>query len=195
MSSPHTAAGDGAPRRSDRTRAAILDAARERFATQGYERTTIRAVAADARIDPSMVMRYFGSKERLFEAALAVDLRLPDLSGTGRDELAAVLVGLFLDRWEAGPTHDTLLMLLRSAVTNERAAERLRAVFAAQVVPALTAVLGPEEGVRRAALLAGHLLGLAVTRYLVRLPEVAALSRDEVVAALTPALRATLEAD
>ena len=65
--------------KADQTKAVILAAARERFAESGYEAATIRAIAADANIDPSMVMRYFGSKERLFEAALAIDLRLPDL--------------------------------------------------------------------------------------------------------------------
>ncbi|MFC7615369.1 TetR/AcrR family transcriptional regulator [Actinokineospora soli] len=57
------------PRRSDATKAAILTAARERFATDGYERATIRSIAADANIDPSMVMRYYGNKEKLFAAA------------------------------------------------------------------------------------------------------------------------------
>ncbi|MFZ0875271.1 MAG: TetR family transcriptional regulator, partial [Pseudonocardiaceae bacterium] len=63
------------PRRSDATRAAILAAARERFAADGYERATIRAIAADASIDPTMVMRYYGNKEGLFAAASEVDLR------------------------------------------------------------------------------------------------------------------------
>ena len=56
-------------KKSDRTRAAILAAARERFAQDGYERATIRAIAADAAIDPAMVMRYYGNKEKLFAAA------------------------------------------------------------------------------------------------------------------------------
>ncbi|MFD6811748.1 helix-turn-helix domain-containing protein, partial [Streptomyces anthocyanicus] len=64
-------------RRSDTTRAAILEAARERFAADGYERATIRAIARDAGIDPSLVMRYFGNKEGLFAAASEIDLALP----------------------------------------------------------------------------------------------------------------------
>jgi len=67
-----------AEKKSDRTRAAILAAARERFGTDGYERATIRAIAADAAIDPAMVMRYYGSKEKLFAAAAEFDVRLPD---------------------------------------------------------------------------------------------------------------------
>ncbi|MFJ1569599.1 TetR/AcrR family transcriptional regulator [Streptomyces erythrochromogenes] len=179
-------------RSSDRTRAVILRAARERFAAQGYERTTIRAVAAAAEIDPSMVMRYFGSKEQLFDAALAVDLRLPDLGAVPAGELPAALVRHFVERWEGDPADDALLVLLRSAVTNEQAADRMREVFAAQVAPALAAALGPERAARAAGLVSSQLLGLALTRYLLRLPAVTALSRDDLVAGLAPALAATL---
>jgi AcrR family transcriptional regulator len=73
-------------RRSDQTKARILKAARRLFSAEGYERSTIRAVAADADIDPSMVMRYFTSKEGLFAAAASFDLDLPDLTGVPRSE-------------------------------------------------------------------------------------------------------------
>jgi AcrR family transcriptional regulator len=183
----------GTDRRSDRTRAAILTAARDRFASHGYERTTIRAVAGDAGIDPSMVMRYFGSKERLFDAALAIDLRLPDLAAVPRRDLAPALVRHFLSLWEGAPADDVLLVLLRSAVTNERAAQRVREIFAAQVAPALAPVIGAEPAAARAALVTTQLLGLALTRYLLRLPAVTALDGEEITAVLAPALRAVLE--
>src|SRR5215217_9333010 len=99
-------------RRSDATRAAILAAARERFSSDGYERATIRAIAADARIDPSMVMRYYGNKEKLFAAAAEFDLRLPDLTAVPRETLGARLAGHLVDRWEKD---DTLMALLRAA--------------------------------------------------------------------------------
>ncbi|MGR4883441.1 TetR family transcriptional regulator [Streptomyces sp. LARHCF249] len=181
-------------RSSDHTRAAILHAARDRFAAQGYERTTIRAVAADAEIDPSMVMRYFGSKERLFDAALAVDLRLPDLAALPAAELPSALVRHFVARWEGEPGDDALLVLLRSAVTNDRAAARMRDVFATQVAPALAAALGPERAARVAGLVSAQLLGLALTRYLLRLPAVTSLTPDELVTGLAPALAATVSA-
>ncbi len=189
MSDPREPATE---RRSDRTRAAILRAARQSFTAQGYERTTIRAVAADADIDPSMVIRYFGTKERLFDAALTVDLRLPDLGGTALGDVPAVLVRHFLNRWEGDPSDDALLMVLRSAVTNDRAAQRAREIFGGQVAPALAAVIGPEAAERRAGLVSSQLLGLAVTRYLLRLPAVTALTPDEIVAMLAPAIRETL---
>ncbi|RDD87100.1 TetR family transcriptional regulator [Streptomyces parvulus] len=179
-------------RRSDRTKAAILRAARERFAAQGYERTTIRAVAADAAIDPSMVMRYFGNKSQLFDATLAIDLRLPDLADVPADNLAQTLVRHFLERWEGDPADDALLVLMRSAVTNEQAAARMHEIFAAQIAPALTAALGPERAARRAGLVSAQLLGLGLTRYLLRLPAVTALTPDEIEDALAPALQAVL---
>ncbi|MFJ5277839.1 TetR family transcriptional regulator [Streptomyces parvulus] len=182
----------GSERRSDRTKAAILRAARERFAAQGYERTTIRAVAADAAIDPSMVMRYFGNKSQLFDATLAIDLRLPDLADVPADNLAQTLVRHFLERWEGDPADDALLVLMRSAVTNEQAAARMHEIFAAQIAPALTAALGPERAARRAGLVSAQLLGLGLTRYLLRLPAVTALTPDEIEDALAPALQAVL---
>ena len=184
----------GVERRSDRTRAAILRAARDTFAAHGYERTTIRAVASVAGIDPAMVMRYFGSKAQLFEAALDIDLRLPDLTDVPSDELPRVLVRLFLDRWERDPADDALLVLLRSAVTNPQAAARMHEIFAAQVAPALVQALGRRVAARRAGLVSAQLLGLALTRYLLRMPAVTALTADEVEEVLTPAIRATLEA-
>src|SRR5687768_13126754 len=100
--------------RSEATKAAILAAARARFAAGGYERATIRSIAADANIDPALVMRYFCSKEGLFAAAAEYDLQLPDLAAVPRAALGGVLVGHLLDRWEAD---DTFMALLRASAT------------------------------------------------------------------------------
>jgi AcrR family transcriptional regulator len=179
--------------RSDRTKAAILTAARARFAAHGYERTTIRGVAEDARIDPSMVMRYYGNKAQLFDAALAIDLRMPDLSNVSADDLPRTLVRHFLTRWEGDPADDALLVLTRSAVTNEHAAARMHDVFTTQVAPALAAAVGPEVAAHSAGLVAAQLLGLALTRYLLRLPAVTALTPDQIERSLAPAIAATLK--
>ncbi|MEU9718476.1 hypothetical protein [Streptomyces sp. NPDC047976] len=123
-----------------------------------------------------------------------MDLRLPDLAAVPAGGLPAALVRHFVERWEGDPADDALLVLLRSAVTNERAAARMREVFAAQVAPALAAALGPERAARAAGLVAAQLLGLGLSRYLLRLPGVADLTPAEVVEGLTPALAATLAA-
>jgi AcrR family transcriptional regulator len=177
-------------RRSDATRATILAAARERFAADGYERATIRAIAADAKIDPSMVMRYYGNKEKLFAAAAAFELELPDLSTVPRERLGTTLTRHLVDRWERD---DTLMALLRVAITNDTAAERMREIFGAQVAPFVAGVTpDPAEVPVRAGLLATQALGLALCRYALKLPPVVAMSRDELVAWIGPAIQHTL---
>jgi AcrR family transcriptional regulator len=174
-------------RRSDRTRAAILTAARERFAADGYAKATIRAIAAQAGIDPSMVMRYYGSKEKLLAAAADFALDLPDLTAIPAAEWGDRLARHILRRWERD---DTLVALLRVAATQEAAAERARSIFASQVEP-LIASIEPDPAVAatRAGLLGTQMLGLAFTRYVLELPPVVALSADEIAAWLAPVLQ------
>jgi AcrR family transcriptional regulator len=175
------------PRRSDATRAAILTAARERFAADGYDRATIRTIAAAADIDPSMVMRYFGSKEGLFAAAAEFELGLPDLADMPPHDVGAWAVAYFLDRWE---DDDTLQALLRAGVTNEAAAERLRGIFSDQIASAVARVAPPGiDPVVRAGLVSSQMLGVALTRYVLRLPPVATMGRDELVRWLGPTLQ------
>ncbi|QIS18009.1 TetR/AcrR family transcriptional regulator [Nocardia terpenica] len=180
---------DPAPRRSDATRAAILSAARRRFAEDGFRKATIRAIAADADIDPSMVMRYYGSKEGLFDAALDVDLALPDFGATHPDSMGAAIARRFLELWETPPTEGTLLTLLRSSVADEAVAQRFRRIFAEQLMPTVLRVGDPADAPRRAGLIATQVLGLALCRYALRLPPVAALTHDQIVADIGPTLQ------
>jgi AcrR family transcriptional regulator len=182
-------AGRGGPR-SEPTRRAILAAARARFAADGYERATIRAIAADAGVDPSMVMRYYGSKEQLFAAAAELDLRLPDLSSVPRDQLGLALARHFMSLWEsAAGNEDALMFLFRSALTNEAAADRLRRqVFRDQVTRHITGV-APDHAERRAGLIATQLLGVALCRYILRLRPVVEASPDTLIADLAPTLQ------
>ncbi|MBG6139681.1 TetR/AcrR family transcriptional regulator [Longispora fulva] len=173
---------DQPARRSDRTRAAILTAARERFAADGYEKATIRSIAADADIDPAMVMRYYGNKEGLFAAAAQLDLRLPDLRALDRPEIGATLAGHLFDRWEHD---DALVAMLRAGVTNPEVLDRLREIFASQVGSAVAAVC-PDDAPTRAGLVATQALGLALCRYVLKLPPVVALTREAAVTWLGP---------
>jgi AcrR family transcriptional regulator len=170
------------PRRSDATRARILRSARAEFAAGGYDRATIRGIAAGADIDPSLVMRYFGSKADLFDAIVEIDLRLPDLTKVPRRRLGETLVGHFLTRWEGDPADDALLTLLRSAATDENAANRMRGIFRHQLVAALVDIVSdPAEAATRAGLIATQMLGLALCRHIVRLPPVVALEKATII--------------
>ncbi|WP_373296308.1 MULTISPECIES: TetR/AcrR family transcriptional regulator [Streptomyces] len=192
MSSP-TPPVAPAPRRSDATRNAILTAARERFAADGYERATIRAIARDAGIDPSMVMRYYGSKEGLFAAVLDVDLRLPGMQGVDPREVGEVLVSHFLDLWEEN--REVLTAMVRVGTTNQTGAEGVRRIFRDQIVPLARQVCpDPEQAATRAALTASQIMGMALTRYVLRLPPTVALSREEIVKWLGPTVQRYLTA-
>jgi AcrR family transcriptional regulator len=172
--------------RSDQTRAAILAAARRRFAADGFERTTIRAIAADAEIDPSMVMRYYGSKDGLFAAAADLDLHLPDLATVPREQLGETLARHWVELWEGDLADELLIVLLRSAITNENAAEQLRTVFGAQVATAMAAVVDdPAEAPIRAGLVSTQMLGLALCRHILRLPPVVALDAEMLIASIS----------
>jgi AcrR family transcriptional regulator len=188
--------GAGHPVGPDDVAGADPPAARERFAADGYERATIRAIAADAEIDPAMVMRYFGSKDKLFAAAAEFDLRLPDLAAVPRARLGQALIEHFMRRWEGD---EALVALLRAAVTNEAAAERMRAIFADQLIAAVAALLPAgtpaDEAARRAGLVATQSLGMALCRYVLRLPPVAAMDRAAVVAWLGPTVQRYLTAE
>ncbi|MFF0494701.1 TetR family transcriptional regulator [Nocardia sp. NPDC004068] len=177
------------PRRSDATRAAILDAARKRFAEDGFRKATIRAIAADAGIDPSMVMRYYGNKEGLFSAALDVELELPDLAAVDPESFGDVLVRRFLELWEESPGNEILLTLLRSAVTDEAVVERIRQMFVGQVMPVVLRVSDPADAPRRAGLIVTQILGLALCRYVLRLPPVVALTPERIRADIGPTIQ------
>src|SRR6266566_1528937 len=166
------AAERGAVRQKGKTKGRILAAARKHFAASGYERATIRAIAAAVGVDPALVMRYFGNKEKLFAAAAEFDLRLPDLTAVPRGTVGSVLVGHFLDRWESD---DSLQALLRAAVSHRVAVARLRAIFATAAT--------------RVGLVATQMLGMALCRYVLRLPPVMALDRAAVIEWLGPTIQ------
>jgi AcrR family transcriptional regulator len=173
-------------RKSDRTRAAILDAAQKLFAQHGHDRTTVRDIAATASIDPALVIRYFGSKDELFVRAAAFDLRMPDLSKVKRSQIGDTLIRRFL---ELGEGFTGMTVLLRSAASNDYAASRVRELFAAQVLPAFARVGSRADAAERAGLVASQLLGLALCRYILKIPPVAEMSAEQIVKHIGPTIQ------
>ena len=186
-SQPGPALGTGGPR-SEGTRRAILGAARATFAARGYEQTTIRAVAAQAGVDASMVMRYFGSKAGLFTAAVTMDLDIPDLRSVPTSGRGELLVRLFVTRWEHPVHGDEMIAMLRAGVTSEIVAEQFQSVLG-QLVTEPIAVLGDERAAERGTLIAAQLLGLGLCRYILRFEPLASMSADAVVAAVGPSVQ------
>jgi AcrR family transcriptional regulator len=168
-------------RKSDRTRAAILAAAESLFAANGFERTTVRDIAERAAIDPAMVIRYFGSKDELFAQATVFDLKLPDLSNIDRESIGETLVRHFLNLWEGDQSNGGLPVLLRSAASHAYATSKLQELFMAQVLPAVARGGSRATAADRAGLVASQLLGVALCRYVLKLPPVVAMSQSTLV--------------
>jgi AcrR family transcriptional regulator len=179
--------GAGGPR-SEPTRRTILEVARHAFATRGYEQTTIRAVATQAGIDPSMVMRYFGSKAGLFAAASTTHLQVPDLRPVPHAERGEFMVRHFVESWERSPGDDTLVLLLRTAVTNDGVADQLQAQFENLIIGPV-AELGVDQPERRGSLIGTQLLGLTLCRYVLRLQPIASAAADDVINDIAPTVQ------
>jgi AcrR family transcriptional regulator len=163
------------------------------FAAHGYGGTTIRAVAAQADVDASMVMRYFQSKAGLFTAAITMDLQVPDLRSVPASGQGELLVRYFINRWEDPATDDEMIALIRTAATSETVAEKLQTVVS-QLVTQPIADLGVEQAAERGTFIVAQLLGLALCRYILRMEPLASLPPDAVVAALTPSVQQYLTA-
>ncbi len=173
-------------RSSDQTKAVILAAARERFGRAGFQGATIRAIAADAGVDPAMVMRYYGSKDKLFAAAAEFDLRFPEFAATDRTQVGRSVVRHFLERWEGD---EALVILLRSSATNGEAAQRMHEIFGSQLQPLVATLAPAEDAGVRAGLIATQILGMALCRFVLRLPPVVEMTRDEIVEWLGPTIQ------
>ena len=168
------------PKKSDLARDRILVAARKLFADEGYEGTTIRAIAAEAAINPSMVIRYFGSKEGLFAAVTTLDFKAAKLAAVVRAELGEALVSHVLDLWDNPKDGAALAAMMRASITNELARERVVAQFSGQLVQIFQSI-GPDVA-PAAPYIATQILGLTMARYIWRIPAVTALSKAQVVA-------------
>jgi AcrR family transcriptional regulator len=184
---PADVPGAGGPR-SEGTRRAILGAARAAFAAQGFEQTTIRAVAAGAGVDASMVMRYFGSKAGLFTAAATLDVEIPDLRSAPAEQRGELLARQFIARWEDSATDEQLIGVLRTAVTSDAVAARFQTAISMLITEPIAA-LGGDHAAERGGYIAAQLLGLALCRYILRIEPLASLRADEVVAAVAPSIQ------
>ena len=187
----------GRPSRPSNTRGRILEAARSRFETDGYTRTSLRSIAREADVDHALITYYFGSKEGLFRAVA----RLVLSSAQGFDTVAArvapeylaeALLRAALSLWDRPEYRTGLVRLFAGALASESALRVLREYLHSEVVTHLTDhIKGPDAG-RRAGAAATIISGLFLTRHLLQLEPVASLPADEIIAQLAPALRTAL---
>ena len=183
------------------SRDTVLSAAKQRFATEGYEKTTLRAIAQDAHVDPSMVLYLFGSKEELFRESLRLiidpEVLVAALTGAADDDpdIGTRMVRTYLRIWETPDTAASMRAMLQSATSNSDAQDAFRGFMQSYVLTAVSGVLGGGDEARlRAMLAAGTLVGTAMLRYIIQVPPLATLSADEVVKLIAPTVTRYLAA-
>ncbi|GAA2517023.1 TetR family transcriptional regulator [Pilimelia columellifera] len=183
------------------TRGAILTAARTAFAGRGYDRASIRGIAAEAGVDPALVHHYFGTKDQLFLATLDLPINpaelIPAAVAGGIDGAGRRLVALALSVWDS-PAGAAGAALLRSAMSSEWSARLLREFLVTQVLRRVFAQLGITDDPQselRAALVASQLAGLVMTRYLLRFEPLASADPSVIAAAVGPTIQRYLTDD
>lgn len=167
----------------------ILAEARKLFAESGYDRTTIRAVAAAANVDPALVMHYYGTKERLF--AQVTQAETPPLPGGTAEQVAEQL----LDRLRQSLTDEPIgsLAVLRSMLTHPEAAHEFQDASRAYK-DRISAAIPDDEADLRAAVLSAVLIGVVLGRHLIKLDQLADADPQRIVDILRPCVRSLTKA-
>jgi AcrR family transcriptional regulator len=180
-------------------REAILAAARQRFAERGFAGATLRAIAAEAGVDPALLLHYFGSKRGLFTAASQMPISGADivarLAGGGPVGAGERLLRFLLAVWGNEGSRDMLLGLIRAAVEDEPAAEMLRTRLGSQLIGPFAGALVAGEAELRVSLVASQMIGLALARYVIQIEPLASLPADDLVAAVAPTIQRYLTGD
>lgn len=175
------------------TREAIFDAARNRFAAHGYDRTTIRAIAADAGVDPALIMHFFGSKEQLFIAVMELPFDsaevLPRILAGDRATVGHRLAEFLVATFEDPGARMVLTGMVRSAASEPGAARMLRDLVSREILWPLAQDLGVDEPELRGTLVGSQIVGLIMARYVVAVEPLASAEPDRLIEAVGPNLQ------
>jgi len=186
MSGRRSGAHDPEGRRRD-----VLAAARRLFASKGYAQTSVRAIAAEAAVNPALVVTYFGGKEALFLEVVGPFTISQDAVG-GIDGMGARLARMYVDRWENMSEDDPWPALARSAVSHEGSARLLRSALEQQYAPLREALGDSGEGRTRAAMVRCLIAGMIMERYIYALEPARSVPTATFEAALANALQHAL---
>jgi len=159
----------------------ILDAARASFAEHGFERATIRAIAAAAQVDPALVMQYFGSKQALFKQASRIT---PSESLDGGPEQVTELLLSTLGL-KIGELPAASLAMMRSMLTHPEAGEAARATLDRQIEQ-ISAAIPAEDARVRAALIMATMVGVTISHQLLGLDALRDASPEQIASLLRP---------
>jgi AcrR family transcriptional regulator len=193
VAAARTKRGPGRRPGSPDTRGEILEAARREFGAQGYDRTSMRAVARAAGVDPALVHHYFAGKEDLLLAAMEVpfDPRtlLASVLEGPRDQTGERLVRAVLGEWDDPERQPRLLAVIRTAIASEASSHLLRDGFLRLILDQIASIPDVDDASRRGNLVASQIVGLIMARYVVGIEPLASMPADEVAASIGPTLQ------
>ncbi|HEY1093877.1 MAG TPA: TetR family transcriptional regulator [Glycomyces sp.] len=176
------------------TRAEILAAARRLFAEGSFEAVSMRRIATEAGVDPSLIHHYFGSKDDLFLAAIELPMDpAPEVAAVlkagGVEGAGGRLMAAFVAIWD-GPHQDKLLAVVRTSLSKPAMSFVLRQLFEHRIVKTVEDVLGDQVDriPVRASFIASQVFGLVVARYILKLEPVASLSPSELAETIGPTI-------
>jgi AcrR family transcriptional regulator len=190
--------GPGRRTGSPDTRSEILEAARRVFSEVGFDRATIRGIAREAAVDPALIHHYFGTKDKLFAAS--IDLPMPAADAVrrvfaeDRERAGRRLAETFFSVWDQEQVRATLLGILRSAMGGEdRAVEAFRQFLTSALLDQIAPKIPGERPRLRALLMASQLVGVAMTRYVMKLEPIASAPISEIIDLVAPRLQSYVE--
>lgn len=176
------------------TKAEILAAARRLFAEEGFESVSMRRIASEAGVDPSLIHHYFGSKDDLFMAAIELPMDpAPEiaavLKGGEIENAGERLVHAFVTIWD-GPHQEKLLAVVRTSLSKPSMSFVLRQLFEHRVVKTVESSIGDkvDHVPVRANFIASQVFGLVVTRYILKLEPLASLNEAQLAETIGPTL-------
>jgi AcrR family transcriptional regulator len=175
------------------TREAILAAAGQQFAEHGYDRASLRGIAAEAGVDQKLIAHFFGSKQQLFIAAVGLPLNpaevLPAILAGDPDTIGERLARLLVDVLERPQLHQRLTGVVRATASEPQVARMLREFLTRELLGPAAELLGGDDGPFRANLVGSQLVGLLMTRYVIAIEPLASMPPDLVAAAVAPTLQ------
>ncbi|MEV0586867.1 TetR family transcriptional regulator [Nonomuraea sp. NPDC050310] len=192
---------EGAARRPGRrpgsvdTRGEILSAARRVFAEKGFDKATVRGIAREAAVDPALVHHYFASKEGIFAAAMQLPISpedvVPHVLEGPREEMGERLVRLILGITSDPERRQSVIALLRSAVTNDQAMGMIREFMTNALLFRVADTLGVPRLRMEAAF--AQMFGLVMGRYVLCLEPLASADVEELVELVAPTIQRYLD--
>ena len=179
------------------TRQEVLAAARQAFAVRGYDGATVRGVAKAAGVDPALIYHYFGSKQQLFVAAMEIPYHwqriLPTVLDGPPETLGVRLVRQILSYWEDPRISPLFRGVVRSAATDPVAAEMVRRMLAEGPFALMAQRVGTPDADLRVMLMASHVMGVALLRYLLEVEPLASASIERVAEMVGPVIQQYLK--